>query len=105
MASIGGHHTGRIIVWGRYDILPDEPQRYRVSFYRCELVPPPGVTPALFRDQFGLNQDLPLEQDLKPPKLHSDVVFCDNDMRINFGSMGGVYVMRRLTTPGKSVDF
>jgi len=26
-------------------------------------------------------------------------------MRINFGSMGGVYVMRRLTTPGKSVDF
>jgi hypothetical protein len=33
------------------------------------------------------------------------VVYCDDDMRINFGSMGGVYVLNRLNTPGKSVTF
>ncbi len=105
ITTTDGKHAGRIIVWGRYELLPEEPQRYRVSFYACELVPPAGVTPAQFREQFGLAPELPLRQELKPPKLHSDVVYCDDDMRINFGSMGGVYVMRRLTTPGKSIDF
>ncbi|MBK6597684.1 MAG: hypothetical protein IPG25_07190 [Proteobacteria bacterium] len=105
MTTPDGQHSGRIVVWGRYELLPEEPQRYRVSFYACELVPPEGVAATTFREQFGLQPDLPLKQELKPPKLHSDVVFCDADMRINFGSMGGVYVMRRLTSPGKSVDF
>jgi hypothetical protein len=94
-----------MIVWGRYTIDPATPQRYAVNFYGVELRPLAGVTEAEVRAQFGLPDDQPLKAELKPMKLHSDVVYCDDDMRINFGSMGGVYVLRRLATPGKSVDF
>ena len=57
------------------------------------------------RVQFGLEAGYPLRHELKPMKLHSDVVYCDESMRINFGSMGGVYVLERLPGPGKSVTF
>jgi hypothetical protein len=92
-------------VWGRYRIPPDQPQRYSVDFYAAELVPPEGVSAAELRAQFGLENGFALKRALKPPKLYSDVVYCDDDMRINFGSMGGVYVMNRRHTPGKSVSF
>lgn len=98
-------HHARIIVWGRYTIEEETPQRYAVEFYAVELVPPEGVSEADLRAQFGLEPWFALKQDLKPPKVHSDVVYCDADMRINFGSMGGVYVLKRLNTPGKSVSF
>ncbi len=98
-------HHATIIVWGRYKIEEETPQRYAVEFYAVELVPPQGVTEEDVRTQFGLELDFKLRQELKPPKVHSDVVYCDDDMRINFGSMGGVYVLNRLDTPGKSVSF
>ncbi|MEE4206711.1 MAG: hypothetical protein V2I39_10475 [Erythrobacter sp.] len=98
-------HCARLIVWGRYDIPGDQPQRYSVEFYAVEIVPPDGVSEEDLRAQFGLEPDAALRRELKPPKLHSDVVYCDEDMRINFGSMGGVYVMNRRTGPGKSVAF
>jgi hypothetical protein len=99
-------HSARLIVWGRYDIPDaDQPQRYAVEFYAVEIVPPEGITEAELREQFGLEPDSALRRELKPPKLHSDVVYCDDDMRINFGSMGGVYVMNRKPGPGKSVAF
>ena len=100
-----GAHAAEMIVWGRYSIDPALPQRYTVDFYAVELRPPAGGSDAEVRAQFGLDADHPLRSDLKPMKLHSDVVYCDDDMRINFGSMGGVYVLKRLTTPGKSVAF
>ena len=92
-------------MWGKYHIEPENPQRYIVDFYAIELVPPADVDAQTLRQQFGLPIDAPLRREMKPPKLHSDVVYCDDDTRINFGSMGGVYVMRRLSTPGKSVSF
>jgi len=98
-------HHATIIVWGRYDISEETPQRYEVEFYAVELVPPEGVSAEELRRQFGLEPGYELRRELKPPKLHSDVVYCDDDMRINFGNMGGVYVLRRLDTPGKSVSF
>ena len=98
-------HKATIIVWGRYDIEEETPQRYDVEFYAVELVPPEGVSEDEVRAQFGLEPGFPLRQELKPPRLHSDVVYCDDDMRINFGSMGGVYVLNRLDAPGKSVSF
>ncbi len=105
IATPDGAHPAELIVWGRYVIDAATPQRYTVDFYAAELRPPAGVSDAEVRAQFGLDADHPLRSDLKPMKLHSDVVYCDDDMRINFGSMGGVYVLRRLTTPGKSVAF
>jgi hypothetical protein len=38
-----------------------------------------------------------LIHDLTPPRLHSDVVYLDDDLRINIGSFGGLYVLRRST--------
>jgi len=98
-------HSARLIVWGRYDIAQDQPQRYSVEFYAVEIVPPEGVSAEDLREHFGLEPGSDLRRELKPPKLHSDVVYCDEDMRINFGSMGGVYVMNRRAGPGKSVSF
>lgn len=100
-----GNHSATLIVWGRYSIPEDNPQRYSVEFFAVELAAPEGVSPDELRAQFGLEEGSGLRRELKPPKLHSDVVYCDDDMRINFGSMGGVYVMNRKHTAGKSVSF
>lgn len=100
-----GAHAADLIVWGRYSIDPATPQRYTVDFYAAQLRPPAGVSDEAVRSQFGLDPDHPLYAELKPMKLHSDIVYCDDDMRINFGSMGGVYVLKRLPGPGKSVAF
>ena len=37
--------------------------------------------------------------------FHSDIAFCDDTMRVNYGSVGGVYVLERLHHSGRSVDF
>ncbi|MEL7189068.1 MAG: PAP/fibrillin family protein [Pseudomonadota bacterium] len=100
-----GKHKATLIVWGRYEVGEDNPVRYGVDFYMIELRAPDGVSDEELRAQFGLEEGLELKREMKPPKLHSDIVYCDDDMRINFGSMGGVYVMKRLDTPGKSVAF
>ena len=105
IATLDGAHRAEMIVWGRYKLTPEAPQRYVVDFYAVELRAPPGVSDEDVRSHFGLPADHPLKSELKPMKLHSDVVYCDDDMRINFGSMGGVYVLRRLATPGKSISF
>jgi len=101
----GTDHHANLIVWGRYHIEEETPQRYAVEFYAVELAPPEGVSDEELRAQFGLEEGAELYRELKPPKLHSDVVYCDDDTRINLGSMGGVYVMRRLHSAGKSVSF
>lgn len=103
--TLDGAFCAEMIVWGRYTLNPEAPQRYVVDFYAVELRAPAGVSADAVRAQFGLPEGHPLKSELKPMKLHSDVVYCDDDMRINFGSMGGVYVLRRLATPGKSVAF
>jgi hypothetical protein len=100
-----GQHRATLIVWGRYEVHADAPQRYQVAFYAVELVPPEGVSADALRAQFGMEADAALRIELKPPRLHSDIVYCDDDMRINLGAMGGVYVLKRLSTPGKSVAF
>jgi hypothetical protein len=94
-----------LIVFGRYRLDAAEPQRYGVDFYRVQLRPLAGFSDESVRTAFGFDAGQPLSVDLKPPKLHSDVVYCDDDMRINFGSVGGVYVMNRLRHAGTSVHF
>lgn len=102
---VGGGMQAHLIVYGRYAIDPDLPKRYKVEFFRVGLVSPDGHTDDALRQAYGLDANQPLSVDLKPPTLHSDVVYCDDDMRINFGSMGGVYVMSRLHHHGHSVAF
>ena len=103
--TLDGSKRAHFTVYGRYDIDDDEPQRYNVAFYRVALVGLEGESDDELRAAFGLDPETPLDVEFKPPKLHSDVVFCDNDMRINFGSMGGAYVMNRNHHSGYSVSF
>jgi hypothetical protein len=100
-----GKMRAHFIVYGRYNVLPDHPQRYMVEFYKVALEAIDGTGDKELREAFHLPPDMPLVVEMKPPKLHSDVVFCDEDMRINFGSMGGAYVMKRNHHSGYSVEF
>jgi hypothetical protein len=99
-----GHTQGHVIVWGRYRVEEDWPQRYFVDFYQAELRPLPGRDAGAFRAAFGLDADTPLARPLKPPRLHSDIVYCDEKLRINVGSLGGVYVLERLDQQPVSVS-
>ena len=91
-----GVTRGVIVVHGRFRGEPDNRQRFAVEFYRVELVPGDGFDEADLRKAFGFAASEPLIEDLKPPRLHSDVVYLDADTRINIGSLGGLYVLRRL---------
>ncbi len=103
--TLDGSLRAHLIIFGHYTIEADTPQRYGVEFSRVGLVSPDGASDAELRSAFGFTADQALDIGFKPPKLHSDVVYCDEDMRINFGSMGGVYVMTRLHHGGHSVAF
>ncbi len=99
-----GKTCGHVIVWGRYRVETDQPQRYFVEFYQAELRPLPGEDADALRAAFGLPEDAPLVRALKPPKLHSDIVYLDDTLRINVGSLGGVYVLTRVDRPPVSVS-
>jgi hypothetical protein len=103
--TIDGSFQATLTIFGRYRIEDTEPKRYGVDFYRVALQGPSGATEAQVRAAFGFDAEQPLVVDFKPPRLHSDVVYCDDDLRINFGSLGGVYVMNRLQHAGRSVRF
>jgi len=103
--SVDGSVQGHVIVWGRYRVEAALVQRYFVEFYQAELRPLPGEDAARLRAVFGLAEDQALVRPLKPPRLHSDIVYCDDDLRINVGSLGGVYVLQRLEQQGISVSF
>jgi hypothetical protein len=103
--SLDGAVAALLIVFGHYEILPAEPQRYQVAFDRAELRARNAITPAELRAAFGFGAEQPLSVEFKPPRLHSDVVYCDADLRINYGSMGGVYVLERVHHAGNSVSF
>lgn len=102
--TMDGKVKAELILFGRYDIPEDEPQRYSVEFYGGVLRAK-GMSDDDLRKAFDIDADTPLAFDIpKPPKLHSDIVYCDDDLRINFGSMGGKYVLHRLDRPFLSVD-
>jgi hypothetical protein len=92
------------ITRGSYRDTDENRQRYLVTFHRVELVSDDGRDDAALREAFGLDPDHPLAVDLKGD-FHSDIAFCDDNMRVNYGSVGGVYVLERLYHSGRSVDF
>jgi hypothetical protein len=103
--TLDGTARGNLIVFGHYAVDADTPQRYGVEFSRVGLFSPDGLSDAALRQAFGFAAEQALDIGFKPPKLHSDVVYCDDDLRINCGSMGGVYVMSRMDHGGRSVAF
>lgn len=101
-AADGSAVHGTVIVHGRYRGEDADRQRFDVDFYRVELRPGPGVSEADFRAAIAFAPTDPLEAELKPPRLHSNVVYLDDTYRINIGSLGGLYVLRRLNEPAVS---
>jgi hypothetical protein len=92
-----------IVMKGTYSEDPNNPQRYPVAFYNVSLQGTQNQSPEQLREQFGLEPDVDLDVDVKPPTLHSDIVYLDDDIRINFGNIGGFYVLQRSDHKGFSV--
>lgn len=99
-----GTAKASVITRGTYSDKDENRQRYQVSFHRVELISDDGLDDAALREAFGLEPDHPLVVDLKGD-FYSDISYCDDDMRVNYGSVGGVYVLERLHHSGRSVDF
>lgn len=94
--AIDGSCQAQLVMFGKYAISPDQPKRYKVDFSSVALSNCSGQSDVDLRRAFGFEADQPLIVSFKPPALHSDVVYCDDDLRINYGSMGGVYVLERV---------
>ncbi len=93
--TTSGSCKGVIIIHGTYEPDPEDPRRFRVVFTSAELRGLEGVDDAALRRSLGAPDDYALKRDFKPARLHSDVVYVDDTMRINIGGMGGVYVLER----------
>lgn len=93
-----------VITRGRYAEDADNRQRYRVTFSSVELISQAGVSDDDLRIAFKLPPEQAMKIELQA-NFHSDVMFCDDTLRINFGSVGGVYILQRLHHDGTSVNF
>lgn len=98
-----GAARGVMVVRGVFRGDDANPQRFVVDFVRVELHPVAGTSELQLREGLGFTAVEPLLVDLKPPRLHSDVVYLDDDMRINIGSFGGLYLLRRSPEPPFSI--
>ncbi|MCU0761301.1 MAG: PAP/fibrillin family protein [Steroidobacteraceae bacterium] len=99
-----GRTQGAVVVRGTFRDDPGNAQRFHVEFTRMEVVPAPGGSEAGLRAALGLTAGEPLVAEMKPPRVSSDVVYLDDQMRINLGSLGGMYLLRRSPEPPVSVD-
>jgi hypothetical protein len=96
---------GVLIIHGRYEPDDEDARRFRVVFYAAEVRPWGDVDEAGLRAGLGFDQDAPLRREFKPAKLYSDVVYLDEQIRINIGGMGGVYVLARRAEPAISLAY
>ena len=101
---IGGGIDCFYTVFGRYRVEAESPQRYVVDFYRGQIRGQKGESENEIRAAFGFDEDVEIDFELKSPPLHSDIVYCDEDLRINFGSVGGKYILTRKDSPWLSVN-
>ncbi len=93
------------ILYGTYSGDPDNRTRYSVAFSEVSLEPLNGNSEDELRTGFGIDPDVPLKAAFNPPKLHSDIVYVDEKLRINYGSLGGYYVNLRVEEPGYSIAY
>jgi len=96
---------GVVIIHGRYEPDDEDARRFRVVFYAAEVRPRGDLDEAGLRAALGFDADAALHREFKPAKLYSDVVYLDEQIRINIGGMGGVYVLARRTEPAISLSY
>lgn len=102
-AAPDGAALGMIIVRGVFRAEAGNPQRFVVDFGQMEIRPRGGTNEAQLRVALGVAADEPFTAEMKPPKLSSDIVYLDDSMRINLGSVGGLYVLKRSQEPPASL--
>lgn len=98
-----GDTRGVLIVHGRFRPDEENRQRFHVEFVATELRPGEDCDAPALLAALGLDAAQPLKVDLKPPRLYSDVVYLDDDIRINIGGLGGLYLMRRASDAPVSI--
>ncbi len=91
----GGELRANLVVSGTYRIDETDLKKFHINFYKVGFMLPEGVDAAELRSAFGLASDQPLSVDLPAAKLWSDITYVDQDLRINKGNFGGVYVLSR----------
>jgi hypothetical protein len=96
---------GALIIHGRYEPDDKDARRFRVVFYAAEIRPQGDLDEAGLRGALGFDAQALLRREFKPAKLYSDVVYLDDQIRINIGGMGGVYVLARRTEPPISLSY
>jgi hypothetical protein len=101
-----GNRPGAKVMKGRYTV--HDGHRLDVVFHHVFATPRDGRSLAAFREGLGLAPDATLSLAIeKTPPLHSSMIFLDEEMRINRGSYGGVYVLRKTAhafTPSRALD-
>ncbi len=103
VSNEAGDASAVVVMFGRYEGADDNPQRYGVAFYRVALFCTDGRDDADFRAAFGIDPEVPLDVEFRPPALYSDIVYLDDDTRINYGKLGGFYVLSRDTRAAYSL--
>ena len=103
VTNMAGDLNGVVVMHGRYGPAAGNPKRYMVEFYQVAFHPSEDKDDKVFRHGFGLAADIDLERPFPPIPFHSDIVYLDDDLRINYGKLGGFYVLERLNAPGYSV--
>ncbi len=101
--NAAGDTDAVILMEGVYSGDDENLQRYSVGFQRVSLQGLNGESDDALRQAFGIDGEGELSKEFRPPKLHSDIVYVDDDLRINYGSLGGFYVLQKLSEPGFSV--
>lgn len=98
-----GDAAAVLVMFGKYECDEENAQRYGVSFYRVALFCADDRDDADFRAAFGIDSDTELDKEFRPPALHSDIVYLDDETRINYGKLGGFYVLTRDDTAPYSI--
>lgn len=89
---------GAMVMLGRYEGNPEDGARMDVTFYEVFLAPTNGAAPTDFAAALGLQGGL-IQEIAKTPPLHSRITYLDEDLRLNRGSYGNLYVTQRV--PGQ----
>ncbi len=88
-----------LVVYGRYRVDAENLTKFHIDFYKVSVLVPDGMSESDVRSAFGLEADQKLSVELGPPKLWSAITYVDEDMRINKGNFGGLYVLSRRKMP------
>lgn len=91
------------VVRGRYE--PHDDHRMDVVFFDTFCATDDGRSAADYAASIGLEGPDALYQEIaKTPPLHSTLTYLDDDLRLNRGSYGNLYVVQRETPLGQEVD-